>query len=273
MFSVAIPVYNHRRYLTGAVLSALSSALVKEVLLVDDGSRDGSPELIARLAAGNPRVRDLTIPGEGNRGAHVRLNQLVEAAAQPWVAVLNSDDFFAPGRFEALAQVIRRRRPEFVFGHLLLMDDSDRVTGTKRGPLQPEFPYPRGLDVRRLLAEERYDPLLANQNFIATTSNMVFTKDLHARVGGFADLRYAHDWDFALRASRLGRSLMVGQFLSLYRLHASNTIKENLDAIGREVRGLFDRFLADFPQARDEPDTALALAGNKYLADAAAVVD
>ena len=81
MFSVVVPVYNHERYLEQALLSALSSRLVGEILVVDDGSADRSPEMLRRLSrAFAPRIVDLTVKGEGNKGAHYRLNQLVEAA-------------------------------------------------------------------------------------------------------------------------------------------------------------------------------------------------
>src|SRR5579872_958920 len=104
MFSVVIPIYNHARFLTQALSSALRSPLVTEVLLLDDGSHDGSAALAARLAAASDgRVRDLTPGDHANRGAHYRLNELVDAAACEWVAPLNSDDVFVRGRFETIA--------------------------------------------------------------------------------------------------------------------------------------------------------------------------
>src|SRR5436190_1920006 len=108
MFSVLVPSYNHYQFLVPAVLSALRSDLVIELLIVDDGSSDRSRELLPILSALDPRVRVLggaCIPT--NRGAHARLNQLVEAARTDWVSVLNSDDLFAACRFEAIEQAAR----------------------------------------------------------------------------------------------------------------------------------------------------------------------
>src|SRR5258706_7627994 len=102
MFSVIIPVYNHQTFLTYAVHSALRSPLVTEVLLLDDGSRDGSAKLASRLAAAERRVHNLTPRNGGNRGAPSRLNELVEAAACDWIWVLNSDDVFVDGLFDAI---------------------------------------------------------------------------------------------------------------------------------------------------------------------------
>jgi glycosyltransferase involved in cell wall biosynthesis len=50
MFSVLIPVFNHERYVRQAVLSAARSPLVSEVLLLDDGSADGSYEIVRQLS-------------------------------------------------------------------------------------------------------------------------------------------------------------------------------------------------------------------------------
>lgn len=265
MFSVVIPSYNHAPYLPQAVLSALRSPWVSEVLVVDDGSTDDSADQIARLAASHPRrIRDLTGRSDGNRGAHERLNQLVAAARCEWVAVLNSDDAFTPGRFELLRQRCRDG-VEFVCGQLLIMDERGRAVGTKRGVEQPEYPFPRELDVPDLAKRQRLAPLLANQNFVATTSNAVFTRALHERLGGFRAFHYVHDWDFALRASLLGRCLYVPHFLSLYRSHPANSIKTDPAAIEAEVRRLMADVREDFPMCGADRDFAAGLAGNRYL--------
>ena len=79
MFSVLIPVYNHRTYLAQALLSAVRSPLVAEVLVADDGSRDGSGELTRLLASPALRkVRNFTLDPPRNLGAHKTLNRLAE---------------------------------------------------------------------------------------------------------------------------------------------------------------------------------------------------
>ena len=61
MFSVLIPVYNHAKYIRQAVMSALRSPLVSEVVTVDDGSSDGSAAVLRELAARHSsRMRDMT---------------------------------------------------------------------------------------------------------------------------------------------------------------------------------------------------------------------
>ncbi len=266
MFSVVIPIYNHARYLRRAVASALASPLVVEILLVDDGSSDESPLLAREFALAHPgRIRDLSEAPPTNKGAHVRLNELCQAATQPWMAVLNSDDIFAPHRFETAALLIRATRCEFLAGGILIIDQDDKPIGRKRGIADPEFVcdlfngYDGALDADALAT------VLCNQNILATTSNMLFSRTLFDRIGGFADLRYSHDWDFALRATRMGRCLWTPAPLTLYRIHSSNTIKEITPHLYGEVVRFFYRLLHDFPDLESPPLRLQALQANRYL--------
>jgi len=266
MYSVVIPVHDHAPYLAAAVASALRSPLASEILLVDDGSRDGSAELVDRLAHGHPtRIRDLGSGESSNRGAPERLNQLVGAAREDWVAVLNSDDAFLPGRLETIQRSCGGNGGSFVYGHLLVADERGRIIGSKRSALHPEFPFPPAFDPEAMLKRGDHSELLANQNIVATTSNMVFTKRLHGEVGGFRDLRFVHDWDFALRASLLGQMVYLPQFLTLYRMHPSNTIKAPLANVAAEVLTFVRAILADFPELEAAPRFQAALQGNRYL--------
>jgi glycosyltransferase involved in cell wall biosynthesis len=265
-FSVLIPAYNHAQYIKQAVMSALRSPFVKEVLLVDDGSADGTASILASLTSKNPeRVRNLTKNGQTNRGTHNRLNELVEAAQCSWVAVLNSDDIFVDGRFEAIITHGLFPESDFLFGNLLFVGAAGTLVGAKRGPFDTDNVFPHEFDVTRMVDGGELIDLISHQNFVVTTSNMVFTKDLHTRIGGFSAFRYVHDWDFALRAMALGRCSYVRRYLTAYRMHATNTINEGSAKVHAESRTLFDRLLADFPQLAKRTYFQIGLRNNAYL--------
>lgn len=271
MFSVVVPVYNHAVYLRGAVESALASPLVHEVLLLDDGSRDGSRELVAQLASAHPgRVVDLTPEQGGNAGAHVRLNELCTAARSEWIAVLNSDDEFLAGRFQTIRMLARRHRTEFVSGAMHIIDDDGRTIGAKRGLLDLEYPVPPSIVRDGLTNSLHILRALCSQNFIATSSNMAFTKAMFDRVGGFEDLRYSHDWAFAIRCACSGRVAFSPTALTRYRLHGSNTIKEVSAHMDGEVTRFFLDILEDFPEIEADPGCRAALRSNLHLAYAPA---
>lgn len=267
MFSVVMPVYNHAPYLVEAVHSALRSSLVTEVLMVDDGSKDVSRQVISQLAKRYPeRVRDLSDPDSGNLDAPGRYNQLIPQCKNRWISILNSDDAFAAGRFEVLAPVISRDGVEFAFGNLLVCNTHGEVFAQKRAFIDPEYPF-ETTDGEALNPQKaRLTSSLLCQNFIATTSNMVFTKELFQKVGGFRKYRYCHDWDFAIRATLVGVARYIPTPLALYRVHSSNTISENAAAVKSEVRGMFDALRADVSSLDEDQQYAPWLRSNRYLA-------
>lgn len=262
MFSVVIPVYNHERYLVEAVESALESELVKEVLLVDDGSRDGSVERCRFLAGKHPRVK--FFPDTGNIGAHNRLNELCRVATQPWISVLNSDDRFLPGRFEELAAALKLSGANFAFSALEILDSDGRRIGGKRATLEPEYPVDE-LGIHPPFSRDDLFLLLVTQNYIATTSNMVFHRELFQRIGGFGAYRYVHDWDFALRAFLLGEPVYVPRILTSYRVHPSNTIKESLRATDEEITKLFSVIEEEFSHITKKARYFEAKALNRHI--------
>jgi glycosyltransferase involved in cell wall biosynthesis len=266
MFSVVIPVYNHEHYLCECILSACRSSLVTEVLVLDDGSRDGSAALLRAMARSRlPMLRDLTPERPQNHGAHHTLNQLVRIARNEWIAVLNSDDTFVAGRFELIEWRLRQADWDLFFGDLVLIDESGRQVGVKRGPLDPEYSFPPVIDLEKAVENQEWSALLSCQNIVATTSNMIFRKSLFNRIGGFANYRYIHDWDFAWRASALARVKYLAQPVTSYRLHSTNTIKEDRSAVEREVRDMFRRLRNEFPDVFRRKDVLTGRRGNQYL--------
>jgi GT2 family glycosyltransferase len=107
--------------------------------------------------------------------------------------------------------------------------------------------------------------LLSHENYLVTTSNMVFTKELFGRVGGFANFRYVHDWDFALRAMAVGCPLYVRRYITGYRFHSRNTIRENTNAVNLEAKAVFDRYRKDFPEIVRRPAFQVGMKHNVYL--------
>jgi glycosyltransferase involved in cell wall biosynthesis len=267
MFSVVIPVYNHELYLREAVESALSSDLVKEVLICDDGSKDGSADLCSNLTREFPDlVRDYSEKPSVNRGAHYRLNQLCKLATQPWIRVLNSDDFFLPRSFEVVRMLALTKSATCISGSMLICDQHSKIIGTKKGVFDPEYPLPEAIESKPIFNNEEVSKLLLNQNFIATTSNMAFTRELFDAIGGFSDFRYAHDWDFALRATMHGNVVHTSAYLVSYRVHGSNTISEVSPHMDGEITRLFANLLEDFPELELQPDKNFYLNKNRHIA-------
>ncbi len=102
--SVVIPVYNTKEYLAFCVNSVLSQTFSDyEILLVDDGSTDGSAELCDQLAKEHPQIRAIHKP---NGGASSARNRGIDEAKGTYIHFIDSDDFLPdPGVYSELVSV------------------------------------------------------------------------------------------------------------------------------------------------------------------------
>lgn len=97
--SVIIPVYNAAKFVERAVNSALEQEETAEVLLVEDRSPDNSLEICIQLASKHDKIKLLRHPDKGNHGAAATRNLGLKHAQFEYIAFLDADDFFLPGRF------------------------------------------------------------------------------------------------------------------------------------------------------------------------------
>jgi glycosyltransferase involved in cell wall biosynthesis len=249
--SVVVPLYNHAEYIAGAIESALAQgAVLRELVVIDDGSTDGSDEAMRRLARRDARIR---FRRQANRGAAATLNAAIAACSGAYVAILNSDDAWLPGRLEALVAALHSAPgAALAASGIAFMDGSGSAIANDW--------HAQALSFR---AGTSMATALVNGNFLVSTSNFLFRRELPEAIGGFAALRYAHDLDFALRALALGHGIaLLDQPLLRYRVHARNTIAEDHRRVRAEWAAAAAAYLtlrwdrADAP----EPDWAEAAA-------------
>lgn len=120
LVSVVMASYNHAAFVDAALCSVLEQAVESlEIVVTDDGSTDGTADRVAAFAAGlGPEAPPLRLNAFGrNRGACIALNDAISRARGRYIAVLNSDDRFLPGKLRRQLAVLEAR-PEVgaVFG-------------------------------------------------------------------------------------------------------------------------------------------------------------
>jgi glycosyltransferase involved in cell wall biosynthesis len=225
MISVIIPSFNHELFIKEAIQSVLDQTYKElELIIIDDGSTDKSVEIIKSFSDNR-----ITLITQKNEGAHSAINKGLDIAKGKYISILNSDDIYHPQRLEICASVLENY-PEIdmVSSYIDLINIAGKTIGHKKGWDNLE-PWPMPDKEKSFYNSSHFFQKLLCGNFIATTSNMVFRKTLIFEIGKMNNLRFAHDWDFALRASINGECYIVEQFLVKYRLHNTNTISTNKD--------------------------------------------
>ncbi|MGK7951571.1 MAG: glycosyltransferase family 2 protein [Xenococcaceae cyanobacterium] len=118
--SVIIPAYNTEKYIQKAIASVLAQTLKNlEIIVVDDCSTDDTINVVQSF--NDPRLRLLL--NSQNLGAGGARNRALEAARGKWIAVLDSDDWYAPERLERLVQVAEQKNADLVVDDLHLIED------------------------------------------------------------------------------------------------------------------------------------------------------
>ena len=104
--SVVMPVYNGEKYVAEAIESILAQTFTDfEFIIVDDGSRDRSPEIISDYERRDDRIRFLAF--EQNKGRAAAKNLGIEAATGQYIAGMDSDDVSLPQRLEKQVDFLR----------------------------------------------------------------------------------------------------------------------------------------------------------------------
>jgi glycosyltransferase involved in cell wall biosynthesis len=245
--SVVIPSHDHGQFVRQAVESVLQQGREDlELIVVDDGSTDGSVEVIRGI-----RDSRLRLATQANQGAHAALNRGLGLARGRWLAILNSDDRWAPGRLRATLEVLEREADVALVGSWIeLIDEAGHSLSVKHGYHDLD-PWPVADPAATFKADGDLRTALLLQNYWATTSNFVFPRWAWERHGPFRPLRFVHDWDFALRVQREHPARLLEAPLLQYRLHGSNTIRQDPPAMVYEICWLLAVHLPRYLEGAD----------------------
>lgn len=221
--SVIIPSYNHASFLLRAVNSVLAQSYDDiELIVIDDGSSDSSLEVLSKI-----KDKRLKIFDQENQGAHATINRGMTLASGDYIAILNSDDAYHPERI-AKALDFFAGNPEvgLVTTWIEIVDKCEKTIGVKQGWMN-SLPWHLPEIEKLISPPDSYELSLIVSNFVSTTSNIVMRKGVWQTCGPMKALKYAHDWDFLLRAASSRKCAEIKEPLLKYRVHETNTIRSN----------------------------------------------
>lgn len=213
LVSVVIPLYNRRRYIVETVESVLAQRHPDvEVLVVDDGSTDGSADLVE--ATFGARVRLVRLPANAGRSTARNIGWAL--AQGELVAFLDSDDLWFPDKISR--QVEAFRDPAVVLAHCWVgkIDAEGKPLERDAAALAREF-------ARALERGYEYGSITETWSRLYTSAAMV-RRDALRTSGGFdPHLSNFEDWDVLWRIAKAGRVVTIPERLVLHRTHAGNT--------------------------------------------------
>ncbi|KXJ53207.1 glycosyltransferase family 2 protein [Cycloclasticus zancles] len=263
--SVLMPVYNTEKYLKEAIDSILSQSYRDfEFLIVDDGSTDGSLDIIQNSANNDPRIKFVSEP---NKGICATRNQLTTWASGQYLAWMDSDDICNLTRLERQIEYLKN-------------DTSCNVVGCGSYLLDDD-----GFKICRWITPQSHDEIdswhiSGNGGAIIFASTMMLKSSVE-QAGGFNEqLTGAEDLCLLLRLAEIGKIENISDELYFYRQHIesishSAKVKIKLDTqtvvdAARERRGLSSFTLPCNDKENSRFDTYIkwgwwALAGKNIL--------
>ena len=239
LVSVVVPSFNHAQYLERALESVYAQTYRNiELIVIDDGSTDGSADIARASLATCPFAHRLIV--RENRGAGATLNEAVGLASGHYINPLNSDDLFAPQRIERLVSAAASSESALIFSATQFID----ANGQSIDAFADERVYSLLCRQANINYVETVGHAFLVNNIAVTTGNLFFRRTLFDTLGGFRDFRYNHDWDFCLRALWLVEPLFVDEPLYHYRFHGTNTISESAEKNRVEAIRIHTAYLA-----------------------------
>ncbi len=215
--SGVIPAYNCRAYIAQAVQSALDQTYpLDEILVVDDGSTDGTREIVERFPSPVRCVH------QSNRGVAAARNHAVQLAANRWVAFLDADDWWLPEKIARQVEAVERSSAAVLAytGAWWIEADGSRQPApmTSAGALWPQLRY--------------RNPI--------TTSSVLVRRDAVLELGGFrGKATPCEDWDLWMRLRLRHPFTSVNEPLTAYRMTAGS-LSSDVDRMLRGVESMIE---------------------------------
>ena len=259
--SVVMPLYNRVSTVRQAVDSVLEQNFVDfELIIVDDGSTDGSPEVVA--AFDDSRIRLVRLGA--NRGGNAARNEGIRQARGRIISFLDSDDAFLPNKLQTVVDAF----------------DSQPGLGGLVDSFRKLYPDGRSKDCRNPAIRQR-DALLTalfDRRLWKSTPSISVTPEAAAAAGYFDEqLKRRQDYDFLIRLIRSADVMSIGDITWL-KTKSADAISADLSAFMPAFTAFWDRhpdyaterhfrrgFNADL--ARHFAKLAYRLRGRQMLAD------
>ena len=227
--SVLVDTYNHERFIENALVSVLEQGVSEaenEIIVVDDGSTDQTPEIVRKFA---PRVRLIRKENGGQASA---FNAGIPECSGEIIAFLDGDDWWARGKLQAVADALASDQEVGLVGHGITQVFADGRHQTELVRDTPRF---------RLTSRKSAEVFRLRKSFLGT-SRMTYRAAVLREIGRVPEtLRFQADEYLFTLAGLFADVLILRNSLTFYRLHDANLFQfsdGNVESIRRKGRVL-----------------------------------
>jgi glycosyltransferase involved in cell wall biosynthesis len=229
--SVVIPTRDRGRELTRALKSAVAQTGVElEIVVVDDGSTDGTDEMLHRVSDGRLRYLRNAVP----QGVSAARNVGIAEARGRWIAFLDDDDVWAPTKLARQIEEMEANARVWSYAGDVMVDEELNIFAG--GPPPPPDEVVRSID--------RHDSVPAG------ASNVVVAANALAEAGPFdPELTNGEDWDMWIRLARVGAPAWVPSPLVAISYHRGNASRD-MAAMIRQLEVVATRYGIRIDRAR-----------------------
>ncbi len=226
LVSVIIPVYNGERYIEQTIRSVLDQSLRDfELIILNDGSKDSSGDLIQQLQQGDERITYIPKP---NTGVSDTRNLGISKVRGRYIAFLDADDVWLPHNLEKKIKAIQETGKKWVFSDFEYLYEEDKHLHFQKKEIKPY-----NVIDNLLLWEADVVP--------GPCSNIVVEKDfLGDDIRFDTRLSSPADRDICLQLAAKGEPYYLNEKLWLYRLHVQSMTNQNYRAIN-EMKYLYKK--------------------------------
>ena len=228
--TVVIPAYNATRYIAETIDTVLAQTYRNfEVVVVDDGSTDGTIKLITELGQRDSRIK---LVSQANRGVSAARNTGIERAKGEYIAILDADDLWEPTKLEKQVNSLDTHpRAGLCYTWTAMADTEGKATG-------------------RIIASHAEGDVwlpLTEMNIVCCGSNPMIRRVCFDGVGLFdEELLFSEDWDMWWRIATKYHFCVVKEPLIRYRQHQTSH-STNCQLMLETSRTLIERNFANAP--------------------------
>lgn len=234
LVSVVVPSFNHVRFVHETIRSIWAQDYPNvELVVVDDGSTDGSVEVIRSLVQESPIPMQVVF--KENEGVCRTLNRGLALTSGEFVALCGSDDRYLPTFISTLVAAFDAPYG-FVFGDVYHIDEHGERIGS------------RASDYGTLKGGDIFEDLLLFRAVVPAMSALYPARVLREAGPYDEALRY-EDWEMLLRITRRNRVKYVAEAVAEYRTHGSGQATRQVAALVPDMLRIFERYVHAAPHA------------------------